>query len=62
MLLRQHPDCQRVGRIARQHRHHRLRENGAMVEFSRHLMHRKTSDLARRIQRAPVRVQSWKSW
>ena len=61
MLLRQHTRRQRIGCVVRQHRHDRLRQNRTVIEFGRHLVHRRTGYLAASIERALVGVQAWKS-
>ena len=58
MLLRQHPRRQRIRRIARQHRYHRLREDGAMVKFVGDAVDCGPGELAARVDGALVRVQA----
>jgi len=57
MLLREHARRQRMFVVARQHRHHGLGQDRAMVEFGRDLVHGSTGELAAGVNRALVRVQ-----
>ena len=61
MFLRQHAFRQARRRVVGQHRHHRLRQDGPVVEFGRHLVHREPGHLAARLDGALVRVQPGKA-
>jgi hypothetical protein len=60
VLLGQHPGRQRVGGVAGQHRHHRLRQDGPVVQLGRHPVHRGAGKFAARIDGPLVRVQARK--
>src|SRR5450830_2083175 len=39
VLLREHAGRQRLGTVTWQHRHHRLHQDGTVVQLGRHLVH-----------------------
>ncbi len=62
MLLGQYPRSQGIGRVAWQHRHHRLRQNRTVVQLGRYLLHGYTCKLATGINGALVGTQPGKGW
>ena len=52
VLLREHAGRQRLGTITWQHRHHRLRQDGTVVQLGRHLVHGRARHLTTRINGA----------
>ena len=61
MLLHQYPRSQAVRRVVGQHRHHRLRQNRAVVQFGRHLVYRYPGNFAACVNRPLVGMQTRKS-
>ena len=61
VLLLEHARGQRLGAVAGQHRHHRLRQNLPVVQLGRDLVHCGTGHLATRINRTLVRVETGES-
>lgn len=61
MFLRQDPVRQRACGVARQHRHHGLRQNRSVVELGRHLVHRGARHLAPHVDGALVGIEAGKS-
>ena len=60
MLLRDHPGRKLARGVALDNGHHRLRQNRAMIQFSRDLMHGDTCRNTARVNRPLMRVQTWK--
>ena len=60
MLLREHARRQHFGGVARQHRHHGLRQDGPVVQRRCHLVHGDTRHFATRLNGPLVGVQTRK--
>ncbi len=58
VLAGQHTRRQRCLGVARQHRHHGLRNDGTVIEFGGHEVHRRAGQLAARLDGTPVGVQA----
>jgi 2-succinyl-5-enolpyruvyl-6-hydroxy-3-cyclohexene-1-carboxylate synthase len=61
VFLGQHTRRQRIGCVARQDGHDRLRQNRTVIEFGGHLVHRRAGHFAASIECPLVRVQTRKS-